>query len=286
MALDPDTDDSWGSEPLVKSTRPRADLPKTRLPRARHLQLVAWPAAGLGLFLTAWLMASGVLGIDPILLPSPVEVVRAGARMIGSGELSADVLASLRRVAVGFLLAAALGVSIGALLGHSRRAASTLHPVLEILRPIPGIAWIPLAILWFGVGENASYFIVGIGGFFPVFLNTYQGVVGTSEAYLDLTRCLATPRYRVLLAVSLPASLPFIFVGLRVGLGVAWMTVIAAELVAAESGLGYMIQLNRSLLKTSEVIVGMLAIGMVGYIMSAGLKHLQRRFVPWQGKEF
>jgi ABC-type nitrate/sulfonate/bicarbonate transport system permease component len=185
-------------------------------------------------------------------------------------------------VGIGFLLAAAGGVALGVLLGSSRWLAALFHPLLEALRPIPPIAWIPLAILWLGIGDPPSYFIVAIGAFFPIFVNAYVGIQMVDRRYVQVARCLGASRRMIVLEVVLPAALPLLLTGLRIGLGTGWMAVIAAELVVAREGLGYMIQLNRSLLETPRVILGMATIGLLGTLMAAVLRWLQDRLTPWQ----
>jgi NitT/TauT family transport system permease protein len=168
------------------------------------------------------------------------------------------------------------------LLGSVRPLAWVFRPVLEVLRPIPGIAWIPLAILWFGIGDSSSYFIVAIACFFPIFISAYIAIMSVDRRYLEMARSLGAPRWGQALQVMLPAALPRIMTGLRVGLGVAWMTVIAAELVAARSGLGYMIELNRSLIQTPAVLVGMIVIGVLGFLMATLLEVVERVVLHWE----
>ena len=148
-----------------------------------------------------------------------------------------------------------------------------------MLRPIPPIAWIPLAVLWFGVrGDRASNFITFVAAFFPLFLHTFSGIRHIEELHLNAARSLGAGRRMLLLDVALPSALPFIITGLRISLGFAWMCVIAAELIASNSGLGYMIEINRSMLNTANVICGMITIGAVGYLMNAGILLVERRF--------
>lgn len=236
---------------------------------------------GATVLLGAWQYLSVTGRFNPILLPPPTDVAVTAFQLATDGLLLSDVLASLRRVSIGFLLATFSGVTIGVVLGAVRPLSLLIRPVLEVLRPIPGIAWIPLAILWFGIGDGGSYFIVAVASFFPVFVSAHAAVTSIEPRYLDLATCLGAPRRMVILEVMLPAALPRILTGVRVGLGVAWMTVVAAELVAARSGLGYMIQLNRTLLQTSAVLVGMSLIGLIGFAITIGLERLERHITPW-----
>ena len=237
---------------------------------------------GFALLIGGWHLMAASGRFSPLLLPSPSDVYDTARQLFSNGSLTTDVLASLKRVSIGYALGVAAGVSLGVLFGAVKLLSAIFRPVLEVLRPIPGIAWIPLAIVWFGIGNASSYFIVAIACFFPIFVNTHSAVTSVEGRYLEVARCLGATRRMQALEVTVPAALPRILTGLRVGLGVAWMTVIAAELVAARSGLGYMIQLNRELLQTPAVIVGMALIGLIGFAMSAALEVLERWLVPWE----
>jgi ABC-type nitrate/sulfonate/bicarbonate transport system permease component len=242
---------------------------------------LAGGVAGFAVLVGVWHLASTSGRFSPVLLPSPSTVWHTGLDLFHRGSLRTDTLASLKRVAIGFGLGSGFGVVLGVLLGVARPLSWIFRPVLEVLRPIPGIAWIPLAILWFGIGDSSSYFIVAIACFFPIFISAYIAITSVDRRYLEMARSLGVPRWGQALQVMLPAALPRIMTGLRVGLGVAWMTVIAAELVAARSGLGYMIELNRSLLQTSAVLVGMITIGVVGFLMATLLEAIERFVLHW-----
>ena len=201
---------------------------------------------------------------------------------MNTGELWVHIFISVKRVLVGFLIASVLGVLFGLGFAASRRATAYLISLIELLRPIPPIAWIPLAILWFGIGDPPSYFIVTIGAFFPIFVNAFNGIRSVHPSHVLAAKCLGADRKLLLTNVLLPAALPSIMTGLRVGLGIAWTSVIAAELVGAQSGLGYMIQLNRILLHTDKIVVGMISIGVIGSLMNHGMLALERRWLVWQ----
>ena len=237
----------------------------------------------VAVLVAAWQLMS-VLGLsNERLLPAPVAIFEAFVSLTAAGSLPRDALASVARVLSGFALAAALGTGLGATLALSPALALPARTVVEILRPIPPIAWIPLAVLWFGLGTPSAVFIVSVGAFFPVFINTFEGVSKVPVAYVNAARCLGAGRRLLLTDVLLPASLPHVLTGLRIGLGIAWTSVIAAELVGAQSGLGYMIQLNRILLRTDNVVVGMITIGLIGFAMNALTHRLEPYLVPWVG---
>ena len=216
------------------------------------------------------------------LVPSPTEVASAIGEMTSSGQLFDDALASLRRVFVGFTAAIIIGCIIGGLTAGNSNWSSWLDSPLELLRPIPPIAWIPLAIIWFGIGEMPAYFIVFLGAFFPVFVNVVAGIRSTEQQHINAALCLGANRWLILCDVILPSALPSIMTGLRVAFGVGWICVITAELVGAQSGLGYMIQLNRLLLRTDKVVAGMVVIGFLGFTFNQLLVFAERKLVRWR----
>ncbi|OGR47762.1 MAG: hypothetical protein A2021_09755 [Elusimicrobia bacterium GWF2_52_66] len=231
------------------------------------------------LIIVSWQAASMLGWLNPYLLPPPSKVLYAFSDEAAGGMLFVHLAASLKRVLSGLSLAFIAAVPLGVLAASSAAIRAYLLPVLEMLRPIPPIAWIPLAILWFGIkGSGASAFITFIAAFFPLFLHTFSGVRHIEEIHLNAARTLGAGRKMLLLDVALPSALPFIVTGLRVSLGFAWMSVIAAELMAATSGLGYMIEMNRSMMNIPNVMCGMITIGATGYIMNDAILRLERRF--------
>jgi ABC-type nitrate/sulfonate/bicarbonate transport system permease component len=219
---------------------------------------------------------------DSPALPGPLLVAHAAVEQLKDGALLADASASLSRVAIGYLLAATAGVTLGAATGVAGRAGEPIRSVLELLRPIPPIAWVPLAILWLGLGDRAAWFIVFIGAFFPIYIQVALAVARCPPQWLELAESLGASPALTLLRVRLPAAAPEIAAALRTGLGLAWTSVIAAELVGAQSGLGYRIQMHRLMLETEGVIVGMATIGALGFAMSAAAAAAERRALPWR----
>lgn len=254
--------------------------------RATTILDVSWslikPMVAFGAFLLLWQAICQFGRVSPLLLPSPWNVAGAIYQLAGSGQLLTDALASVQRVLIGFLIAAGLGIGLGAFLGRNRRVAPYAVPFVEALRPIPPIAWIPLGILWFGIGNATSYFIVSIGAFFPIFTNTFAAVKATDRIQLNAALSLGASPWLTFTDVLLPSALPMILTGLRVGLGIAWMSVVASELTAARSGLGYMMSLNRLMLQTENVVAGMVAIGFIGYLMNRLMASLQEHLTPWR----
>jgi NitT/TauT family transport system permease protein/sulfonate transport system permease protein len=219
---------------------------------------------------------------ETTILPPPLEVFKALFSLFVNGELLEDISVSIWRVAVGFIIASILGIGLGLLTGLSQKAKNLGGPILELLRPIPPVAFVPISILWFGIGNGPAYFLVSFGAFFPIYTNALAGVLSVSPIHRDAALCLGAGRRLMLTDVILPASLPYLMAGLKTGLGTAWFCVIVAELVGAQSGLGYMIQLNRLTLQSENVIAGMIVIGSIGYLMNRTMVYVQSRVTPWK----
>jgi NitT/TauT family transport system permease protein len=238
-------------------------------------------AVGLAIFAGIWGLAAARFN-NEVLLPSPLSVLNAYGELLGDGSLIRDVRASITRVFAGFFIASSIAVPLALILAYSRVLRALVMPLISLIRPIPPIAWIPLAILWMGLGDPPSYFITSIAAFFPIFLNAFAGGTSLQHEHVNAARSLGAGPSALLLTVMLPSALPMIVTGLRIGLGQAWMAVVTAELIAAQSGLGYMIQLSRLSLETPRVLVGMTVIGLLGAVMIGALGILERRFfVPW-----
>lgn len=199
------------------------------------------------------------------LLPPPTRVAQALSNNLLNGSLVPHVLASLSRIFVGFLLALAVALPLGLLMGLSRRAEDLVDPFIELFRPIPPYAWIPIAIMWFGVGQLGPVFITFIAAFFPIVLNVTSSVKSVDPNLLSAARTLGASRSFAVYQVIVPAMLPQIMPGVRLGFGAAWLSLLAAELVASQSGLGFLISDARELLQTSTVIMGMAVIGLIGF---------------------
>jgi ABC-type nitrate/sulfonate/bicarbonate transport system permease component len=228
-----------------------------------------------------WSAVANFSGVNPVLLPGPGAVASAFAELGSSGVLFNHMLTSLVRVLVGFGLAASVAVPLGLLLGMSRPIEAFADGLLSLLRPIPPFAWIPLAILWFGIGDGSTQFVVFYAAFFPILINTIAGVRGVDRIHRRVADSIGAQGALLFGHVIIPASLPMIMTGLRVGLGIAWMSIVAAELVAAQSGLGFMIMFYRSLFITENVLVGMLSIGVLGFLMDRIMRLIEVRLMPW-----
>lgn len=257
-------------------SRPLAKLLANRSVRA---------ALGLAAFFGFWQAVCSLGIVDDFLLPSPVAVAEALWDLAVDGSLWIHLGASLQRVAVGFLLACVVGLALGLVCGWWRGISDYVRPVVEALRPIPPLAWIPITILWFGLGDAASYFLVFLGAFFPAFVATYTAVRSLDRNQMNAALCLGAKPWQLFWDVLIPASLPIILPGLRIALGVGWMCVVTAELIAAQTGLGYLIQQSRMLFQINNVVAGMVTIGLVGFAMSAILERIERRVNAWAPSE-
>jgi ABC-type nitrate/sulfonate/bicarbonate transport system permease component len=241
--------------------------------------------AALAVLLVVWQLASAVWlpRIDPhlaVLMPAPTLLFATATRLIGSGELLFHLLASVKRELVAFIVALA-AVPLGIAMGWWRGFHEQANPIFEILRPIPPLAWIPLSILWFGLGDMQNEFIILLGMFFPILVNTTIGVRNVEPSLIRAAQSLGADRWRLVVRVVFRAALPQIVTGIRVGLGVGWMALVAAELVGANSGLGFLINDARSMLRTDIIIVGMLTIGVAGLAIDTAIRAVARRVMPW-----
>jgi NitT/TauT family transport system permease protein/taurine transport system permease protein len=239
----------------------------------------------LAILILAWQFASKVWipSIDPhmaVLMPAPSEIAVTAAGMIVSGELFSHLLDSIRREAVAFAYSA-VAIPLGIAMGWWRTVYNQVSPIMEILRPIPPLAWIPLSILWFGLGDEQNEFIIFLGIFFPILVNTIVGVKNIDPSLIRASRSLGASQFKILTRVVLQGAMPQIITGIRIGLGVGWMALVAAELVGANSGLGFLINDARSMLRTDIIIVGMLTIGIIGLLIDVAIRVVGRRLLPW-----
>jgi sulfonate transport system permease protein len=250
-----------------------------RLEKIMHLlQYVALSAAILAL----WQGLSHLGYIKPLILPPPSQVALTFWELLKSGAMAKHVGISVLRVLEGFGIAAFLGLLLGIAIGLSRTLDRLTDLIIQVIKPIPPIAWIPLAILWFGIGEESKVYIIFLGAFFPIIINTIDGIRQTDHKLVEVARMLEVPRVKFVRRVVIPGALPAIMTGIRVGLMVAWMCVVAAELIAAGSGIGYLIMDARQLSQSDVVLVGMITIGIVGKAMDSLIKHLERRLINWK----
>ncbi|ALS21932.1 MULTISPECIES: ABC transporter permease [Paenibacillus] len=222
-------------------------------------------------------------GVVPALfLPSPSAIVTVGWGMLMTGEILENVLASLFRIAAGYALGSFAGIVIGLLLGFFRWVDSVLTPVVYSIYPIPKIALLPLFILWLGIGEMPKLTIIALGVFFPVVINTYAGVKNVDPILIKAAVTFGSNHLSVIRKVTLPASLPTIFAGLKLAAGNSLLLLVAAEMIAADKGIGSMILHYGNLMMTTNLMVGVLLLSLLGLVFNRSLERLERKLLPWK----
>lgn len=240
-----------------------------------------WPVLAAGLFLLLWHYLVGWAHTK--VFPSPLDVEKGLAELIRKGLLWGYIADSLRRVAVGFGAAAILGMPLGLALGWYSAAYQVVNPVLQLLRPISPIAWIPIAIILFGVGDRAAIFLIFLGAFFPIVVTCVNGVSSVPSIFRQAGRNFGLTPPQLLAKIVFPAALPQIIVGLRIALGIAWLVVVAAEMIAVNSGLGYLVIDSRNAGKRYDLVVAaILLIGVIGLVLDSCFRRLETiRPVRW-----
>ena len=236
-------------------------------------------AVSLAGFVGAWLLISIFLVRNPITLPSPIAILHAYSNL--GQEILLHTGSSFMRVIGGFAIAAAAGVSLGMFMGLSRIVENVLDPIVEIIRPISAIAWIPIGLIVFGIGHELAIFITAYAAFFPIVLNTISGVKNIDQTLVNAARSLGANRKTMWTEVILPGALPGVLVGCRIGLLTAWKALIAAELVGTSTGLGYMIIFNERLLRIDVVFGGVAIIGAIGFALDKVLGLVNQKILPW-----
>ncbi len=215
------------------------------------------------------------------ILPTIPMVGDAFVDLIKSGKLKEDLLVSLSRVIKGYLISAFFGIILGSLIGMFRPVKELFIPIITVIRQIPMIAWIPLIILWCGIGEASKIAIIVLVAFFQILVNTQSGIESTPKGYIEVAKLYKLGRWKTFVKVYLPHAIPQILVGLRLGLGGSWMAVVAAELIAATSGIGYRMSTARSNMQSNVVIACMIVVGLAGVLMDKGVGLICNAFTPW-----
>lgn len=242
-------------------------------------------AVSIAVCLLAWQTAS-TLRLDLSLVtfvnvPPPTEVFEAAIAFVQSSKAYDHVTSSLRRVALGYLIASAVGIALGLAIGRSRRAADALLPPLELLRPIPAVAWIPLAVLLFPSSEASMIYITFIGALFPILLNTIHGVESVDPRLIASAKSLGGTPSAILREVVLPGAAPSIVTGLAIGMGTSWFCLVTAEMISGQFGIGYYTWESYTIQNYADIIVGMILIGLLGMGSSALLRWIGARLTPW-----
>jgi ABC-type nitrate/sulfonate/bicarbonate transport system permease component len=214
---------------------------------------------------------------NPFLIPPPADVIRTAVPMLLSGEIFADVAISMTRVIVGFVTGSLFGVVLGVLIGRIRTLHDLLDPIIELLRYLSPTAMIPIAVIWFGIGETSKYFLIFWGTFFIVLINTTAGVWRAPIARQRAAECLGANRLQIFLMVVIPSSVPYIVTGMRVAMASSFMSIIPAEILAADSGIGYLLQKSSLLLQTNRIFVALLTICILGFVVDRLFRFLVDR---------
>ena len=273
-----------GTSAAVSSVSPgRAAGAPARTPAGRQSKVLAALAPwGLPVALVAfWQVAAHAGWLSSRILPEPWQVLTAFWSLAESGELWSHLRTSLWRAALGFGIGAGLGLLLGLLNGSSRRAETLLDTTLQMIRNIPALALIPLVILWFGIDETAKLFLLAVGVFFPVYLNTFHGIRSADQGLIEMARSYGLSGWALHRDVILPAALPSILVGVRFSLGLVWVLLIVAETISAQSGIGYMTMNAREFLQTDVVLVGILLYALLGKLADLAARALERSFLRW-----
>lgn len=257
-----------------------------RLPRPSTQ--VSLSVASVLLLLALWTIVTAQRWIEPLFLPSPDAVWRKAVLVASEGYLDATLwqhaAASLGRVGLALVAALATAIPLGLWMGLSTRARGIFDPLIEFYRPVPPLAYLPLIVIWFGIGEVSKVLLIGLAIFAPVVIGTATGVRGTDATRLRAAQAFGANRWQLLRHVVLPSAAPEILTSIRVGLGVGWSTLVASELIAATRGLGFMVQSAAQFLSTDIVVLGILVIALIAFALELGLRRLQQRLIPWQGK--
>jgi len=242
----------------------------------------------LATLLLVWWAVTAAEWIEPLFLPSPQAVLAKAWLLLTQGYMDATLWqhlgASLQRIGLALGAAIVTAIPIGIAIGHNRIARGILDPLIEFYRPIPPLAYLPLIVIWCGIGELSKVLLIYLAIFAPIAIATATGVRTVDPTKLRAAQSLGASRAQVIRHVILPSALPDILTGVRIGLGVGWSTLVAAELIAATSGLGFMVQSAAQFLVTDVVVLGILVIALIAFALEMGLRALQRKLVPWHGQ--
>ncbi|QDY43272.1 taurine ABC transporter permease TauC [Candidatus Pantoea soli] len=268
---------------------------KRSVPRTRSLR---WPLSrplslsllSVAVLLLVWWGVTAQGLIAPLFLPPPQQVLRklleiAGPQGFMDATLWQHLSASLTRMLIALFFAALTGIPVGIAMGLSPAIRGLLDPLIELYRPVPPLAYLPLMVIWFGIGETSKILLIYLAIFAPVTLSTLAGVKQARQVRMRAAQALGASRTQLLRFVILPGALPEILTGLRIGLGVGWSTLVAAELIAATRGLGFMVQSAGEFLATDVVLAGIAVIALIALSLELGLRALQRRLTPWNGEQ-
>lgn len=237
------------------------------------------------LIIVIWQIGSNLGKVNQTILPSPQRILEAFLTLVRKGKLQSELWASILRVVKGFAIGAVAGLVVGILMGLFSGIYRVLNSLVSIIRPIPMIAWVPILILWTGIGEASKIAVIAIGAFWPVLLNTIHGIQSTDKKLLEVGYLLEKNKYVTLTKIVLPSALPSIFTGLKLGVSTSWSCVVAAEMIAASKGIGYMIAYAREMGQPYNMFARIIVIGLVGVLIDFLLRKLQKRVLKWNVQE-
>ena len=247
-----------------------------------------WPLACPGLafavLLLVWELLSRFSGLSPEVFPGPIPVLLSLVQLASSGVLLRHTVASLFRITLGFYLAILLGLPLGIILGRNRTFNTLFNPIIQFLKPISPIAWIPLAMLWFGIGDKPAIFLIFLSSFFPLVVSTTIAVSSINPVFFQVAANFNFTRKEVLTRIIIPAITPSTITAFRISLSIAWLVVVAAEMIAVRSGLGYLILDSRNALRMDRVMAGMIVIGIIGLLLDLLMRRMgQLASTSWYG---
>lgn len=268
-------------ELVAQGTAPQSASAK--VPRETSITLIS--TITIIALIAVWWLVTTLGWIDALFLPSPVAVIDRFQDLVANGYMSislwSHIGASLGRIGTALIAAVITAIPLGITIGRNKIVRGVLDPIIEFYRPIPPLAYLPLIVIWCGIGELSKVLLIYLAIFAPIVIATATGVRSVDQAKIRAAQSLGATQMQIIKHVILPSSLPNILTGIRIGLGVGWSTLVAAELVGASEGLGFMVQSSSQLLATDVVIVGILIIAVIAFILEIGLRRLQRRLVPW-----
>ncbi len=233
------------------------------------------------LLVIAWTAATSSGWVKSYQLASPRDVLRELAELAQSGVLWHDLGASIARVGIGFAIALIVALLLGAYVGGSRRGEALLDPTLQAIRAVPSLAWVPLILLWLGIGEVAKITLVAIGAFFPIYVALVSGIRGVDRKLIEVGRSFGLSRVALIVRVLVPATFPQLLVGARIGLTQAWLFLVAAELLAASNGLGFLLTDGQQTSRTDEILVAIVLFALCGKLSESAMRSAERRLVGW-----
>lgn len=247
-------------------------------------KVIVMTLLAFGSFLLVWELLAVFTNAKMFLPPASKiisEFLKSFVHPIGKYTMPMHIGVSLYRVGVAFILATLAGIMLGVAMGYSKTAEAIIKPIVEFIRPIPPLAWVPLSILWFGLGNESKFFIIFLGCFNFILVNTYDGTKNVDPELLGAARMLGANERQVFFKVVLPASVPYIFAGLQIAITAGWSAVVGAEMIRSDEGVGWLIVMGMSNGNTVQIMVGMFAIGIVGFLLATGMAALERKLLVW-----